>query len=425
MTTTTAATAQASQRAIAATGNAFVTEAFRQIEPDAICAYPITPQTSIVEKYAQLVADGKVKTEYVCVESEHSAMSATIGAAAGGCRAYTVTSAQGLAHMWEALYIASGLRLPIVMINVNRALSAPINIHGDHSDVMGARDAGWVIMMAENPQEAYDNTIMATRVAEDLLLPVMSTLDGFITIHSIMRGDVLDDATVKNFVGTYEPADSLLFGDAVTVGAFANLGPTYMKVKKAQRNAMDGALASVATVANEWQALTGRSYEHVETWGMEDADRAIVIMGSAAGNARAVARRLRKAGEKVGVVKVRTYRPFPAAEVAAALKGVDAIAVLDRAETFSSKAGPLALDTMSALYSAGIHTPLRTYIYGLGGNDVKLEQMDLVYEQLKQVGSDGVTGTINDTPRYLGIDCCDLPEATNTGTGNGEEKRNG
>ena len=391
------------QTAIAATGNAFVTEAFRQIEPDTMCAYPITPQTTIVEKFAQLVADGKVATEYVCTESEHSAMSATVGAAAAGARAYTVTAAQGLAHMWEELYIASGLRLPIVMINVNRALSAPINIHGDHSDIMGARDSCWVIIIAESPQEAYDNTIIATPVAEDILLPVMSSLDGFITSHSIMRGEVADDATVKAFVGEYTPRDDMMIGSPRTVGAFANLGPTYMKVKKAQRNAMDGALASIKRVGDEWASITGRSYDHVETWGMEDAERAIVIMGSAAGNARAVARKLRADGEKVGVVKVRTYRPFPVADLAAAVAHVDSIAVLDRAETFASQTGPLGLDVMGALYDAGITKPLRAYMYGLGGNDVKLDQMYQVFADLKEVDTDGVSGMVNATPRYLGI----------------------
>ena len=395
---------KAKQTTIAATGNAFVVEAFRQVEPDALCAYPITPQTTIVEKFAQLVADGHVATEYVCTESEHSAMSATVGAAAAGARAYTVTAAQGLAHMWEELYIASGLRLPIVMVNVNRALSAPINIHGDHSDIMGARDTCWVMLLAENPQEAYDNTIIATPVAEDVLLPVMSCLDGFITSHSIMRGDILDDDAVKEFVGEYQPIDDLMIGSPRTVGPFANLGPTYMKVKKAQRNAMDTALESVKRVGDEWAALTGRSYDHVECFGMEDAKRAIVVMGSAAGNARAVARRLRDAGEKVGVVKVRTYRPFPANDLATALEKVEAIAVLDRAETFSTPAGPLGTDVMAALYDAGISTPLRTYIYGLGGNDVKLEQMYQVFDDLKLVDSDGVSGISNPTPRYLGID---------------------
>ncbi|MCL2526202.1 MAG: pyruvate ferredoxin oxidoreductase [Coriobacteriia bacterium] len=394
------------QTTIAATGNTFVTEAFRQVEPDALCAYPITPQTTIVEKFAQLVADGDVATEYVCTESEHSAMTATIGAAAAGGRAYTATSAQGLAHMWEELYIASGLRLPIVMANVNRALSAPINIHGDHSDIMGARDTGWVMILAESPQEAYDNTIISTPVSEDLLLPVMSCLDGFITSHSIMRGDVAADATVKEFVGEYSPRDSLMFGEPRTVGPFANLGPTYMKVKKAQRDAMDRGLEVIKRVGDQWAEITGRSYDHVECWGMEDAERAIVVMGSAAGNARAVARSLREGGEKVGVVKIRTYRPFPLADVGAALAHVKAVAVLDRAETFSTLAGPLAKDTIAALFNAGVTVPVRNYIYGLGGNDVKLEQMYQVFDDLTKVDGDGIATSVNMTPRYLGIGPC-------------------
>ena len=391
------------QTTLAATGNAFVAQAFRQIEPDAICAYPITPQTTIVEEIALMVANGEITTEYVCVESEHSALSATIGAAAAGARAYTVTASQGLALMWEELHIASGLRLPIVMANANRALSAPINIHGDHSDIMGARDTGWIMFIAENPQEAYDNTIMSTAVAESVMLPVMTTLDGFITSHCIMRGDIVDDATVKRFVGRYSPSDSLLFGQPVTVGGFANLGSGYMKVKKAQRDAMDEALPVIKDVGDRWAEITGRSFDHIECYGIQDAEVAIVVMGSAAGNARAVARNLRQKGQRVGIVKVRTYRPFPADDIAKALSKVAAIAVMDRAETFSSQAGPLGLDVMSALYSSGMNTPVRTYMYGLGGNDLALEQIYQVFSDLYKVDSDGVVGVANKSPRYLGI----------------------
>ncbi|MDR1775325.1 MAG: pyruvate ferredoxin oxidoreductase [Actinomycetes bacterium] len=391
------------QRTIASTGNLFVAEAFRQIDPDAVCAYPITPQTTIVEEFAKFVANGRVHTEYVTVESEHSAMSATIGASAAGGRAFTVTSSQGLALMWEELHIASGLRLPIVMINANRAISAPINIHGDHSDVMGARDSGWIILMAENAQEAYDNTIIATRVAEAARLPVMPTLDGFITTHSIARGQVADDATVKAFVGEYVPDDSLLRSTSpVMVGAFANLGPTYMKVKKAERDAIDASLPIIGEVGAQWASVIGRDYGHVESYGVDDADLVVVIMGSAAGNVRAVVRRLREQGQRVGVVKVRTYRPFPAADLAAAVSGARAIAVLDRAESFGAPAGPLALDTLAALYGAGIQVPVRSYLYGLGGADVRLDLVEQVYADLADVADDG-DGLLNPTPRYLGI----------------------
>jgi pyruvate ferredoxin oxidoreductase alpha subunit len=388
------------QKTIAATGNGIVAEAYRQIEPDVICAYPITPQTTIVEEFAKFVAAGKVATEFVTVESEHSSMSACIGSAAAGARTFTATSSQGLALMYEELFVASGLRLPIVMINANRALSAPINIHGDHSDVMGARDTGWVILFAENAQEAYDQTIIAPRIAEANLLPVMPTLDGFITTHAIARAEVADDASVKSFVGTWNPEHALLDREAIMVGGFANLGNTYMKIKAAQRKAADGALVSIKSIADEWAALTGRPYDHVEGFGLEDAELVIVILGSAAGNARTVARDLRAAGKKVGIVKLRTYRPFPTAELAQALRGAKAVAVMDRSDSFGSFAGPLALDTMTALYSGDLHPQVRRYIYGLGGADVKLEYFHHVYEDLEA----SLTGAADPGLTYLGID---------------------
>lgn len=391
--------AQAEQKTIAATGNAFVAEAYRQIEPDVVCAYPITPQTTIVEEFAKFVAKGRVHTEYVAVESEHSSMSASIGSSAAGARTMTATSSQGLAFMWEELHVASGLRLPIVMTNTNRAISAPINIHCDHSDVMGARDTGWIILFAENAQEAYDNTLMAIRIAEANSLPVMPTLDGFITTHSIARAQVLEDADVKAFVGEFKPEHAMLEeGKPTTVGGFASLGNAYLEVKKAEREAIDASAPSILEIGKEFEALTGRGYSHLEGFEMEDAETAIIILGSSAGNARAVARDLRKEGKKVGVVKVRTYRPFPSKELAEMVKGCKAVAVLDRAESFGALAGPLALDTMSALYSEGVNIPLRTYIYGLGGSDVKLDLMRQVYEDLDKAAA----GEPNPGLTYLG-----------------------
>lgn len=391
--------AQAEQKTIAATGNAFVAEAYRQIEPDVVCAYPITPQTTIVEEFAKFVAKGRVHTEYVAVESEHSSMSASIGSSAAGARTMTATSSQGLAFMWEELHVASGLRLPIVMTNTNRAISAPINIHCDHSDVMGARDTGWIILFAENAQEAYDNTLMAIRIAEANSLPVMPTLDGFITTHSIARAQVLEDADVKAFVGEFKPEHAMLEeGKPTTVGGFASLGNAYLEVKKAEREAIDASAASILEIGKEFEALTGRGYSHIEGFEMEDAETAIIILGSSAGNARAVARDMRKEGKKVGVIKVRTYRPFPSKEIAEMVKGCKAVAVLDRAESFGALAGPLALDTMSALYSEGVNIPLRTYIYGLGGSDVKLDLMRQVYEDLDKAAA----GEPNPGLTYLG-----------------------
>jgi pyruvate ferredoxin oxidoreductase alpha subunit len=378
------------QKTVAVTGNVLVAEAMRQCAPDVMAAYPITPQTTIVEEFAKYVANGRVHTEYVTVESEHSVMSACVGASAAGARVMTATSSQGLALMWEELHIASGMRLPIVMANANRALSAPINIHCDHSDVMGARDTGWIILFAETAQEAYDNTIMAVRIAEhpDVLLPVMSTLDGFITTHSIDRAEMMDDETVAAFVGSYVPENALLdIEHPITHGAFAGLGGPYFEFKKTQRLAMERARGVVKSVATEWSALTGRPFGMIETFGMEDADVAVVVMGSTAGNTRHVVRELRAKGVKAGVVKVRCFRPFPSAELADALKGVKAVAVMDRAESFGADGGPLFLEVRSALYDLDRRVPVVDYVYGLGGSDVKTELIDRVYTDLSDIAS--------------------------------------
>ena len=380
----------ATQKTVAATGNTLVAEAMRQCAPDMMAAYPITPQTTIVEEFAKFVANGRVHTEYVTVESEHSAMSACIGASAAGARVMTATSSQGLAYMWEELHIASGMRLPIVMANANRALSAPINIHCDHSDVMGARDTGWIILFAETAQEAYDNTIMSVRIAEhpDVLLPVMPTLDGFITTHSIDRAQIMDDETVTAFVGDYVPENSLLDTEnPVCHGSFAGLGGPYFEFKKSQRMAIERSREVIKAVGAEWSAISGRPFGMIETFGMDDADVAVVVLGSTAGNARHVARDLRSRGVKVGVVKVRCFRPFPYAELAEALAGVKAVAVLDRSESFGAEGGPLFLEVRSALYDLDARVPVVDYIYGLGGADVKTELIERVFTDLSDIAS--------------------------------------
>ncbi|MDO9557960.1 MAG: pyruvate ferredoxin oxidoreductase [Coriobacteriia bacterium] len=380
----------ATQKTVSTTGNIVVADAMRQCRPDVMAAYPITPQTTIVEEFAAYVAQGRVHTEYITVESEHSAMSACIGASAAGARVMTATSSQGLALMWEELHIASGMRLPIIMANANRALSAPINIHCDHSDAMGARDAGWVMLFAETAQEAYDNTIMATRIGEnpDVLLPVMSCLDGFITTHSIDRIDVLDDDTVAGFVGEYVPQNALLDIDQpVTHGAFSGLGGPFFEFKRAQRDAIERSREVIKSVAAEYSELSGRPFGAIETWGMEDAEVAIVVIGSTAGNTRHVARQLRAQGVKAGVVKVRVFRPFPYAELAATLSGVKAVAVMDRAESFGAEGGPLFLEVRSALYDAETRVPIVGYIYGLGGSDVRLDLIERVYADLSDIAA--------------------------------------
>jgi pyruvate ferredoxin oxidoreductase alpha subunit len=395
-------------KVISSTGNGMVTEAFRQAAPDVVAAYPITPQTTIIEGYSKLVADGKVHTELVATESEHSALSACVGASAAGARVATATSSQGLALMWEELYIASGMRLPIVLANANRALSAPINIHGDHSDIMGARDAGWIILMAENAQEAYDNTLISFRIAEhpEVLLPVLTCLDGFITTHAMERCELIDDATVSKFVGNYEPTNALLdLENPVSHGMFANLGGSYMNFRLAQRRAFEEATPHIQAVGDEWAAISGRPFEAVEAWGMEDAEYAVVIIGSAAGNVRHVARELRATGKKVGVVRVRLYRPFPAAELAAILTGTDgkssknlkAVAIMDRADSLGAEQAPLALDVRSALYSAQKFIPTKNYIYGLGGADVTQDIIQNIYAELEGVAAGTIDGSIKFT----------------------------
>jgi len=378
------------QKTIAVTGNVLVAEAIRQASPDVIPAYPITPQTTVVEELAKFVANGRMHAEYVNVESEHSAMSSAIGASAAGARVATATSSQGLALMWEELHVAAGMRLPIVMFNANRALSAPINIHCDHSDIMGARDTGWIILFAETAQEAYDNTVMSFRIAEhpDVLLPVMTTADGFITTHSIDRAQVMDDETVAAFVGSYVPQFALLDTEhPVSHGNFAGLGGPYFEFKRSERMAIERSRGVINEIGAEWSALCGRPFGMIETFGMEDAEIAIVVIGSTAGNSRHVAREMRAKGVKAGVVKIRCFRPFPHAELAAALEGVKAVAVLDRSESFGAEGGPLFLETRSALYDATDRPAVVNYIYGLGGSDVKTELIERVYTDLSDIAA--------------------------------------
>ncbi|HHY18844.1 MAG TPA: pyruvate ferredoxin oxidoreductase, partial [Firmicutes bacterium] len=312
------------------TGNEAMAEAMRQINPDVVAAYPITPQTEIVQLFSNAVADGKVNTEFVTVESEHSAMSATIGAASAGARSMTATSANGLAYMWEVVYIAASMRLPIVMPVVNRALSGPINIHCDHSDSMGARDSGWIQIYSENSQEAYDNLIQAIRIAEhkDVHLPVMVCMDGFIISHGMEIIEAEDDETVRKFVGTREPMYSLLDKDnPITMGPL-DLQDFYFEHKKQQAEAMKNSAEVILEVAKEWNEITGRQYDMIEEYRMEDAEIAVVVIGSAAGTSKVVVDQLREQGVKAGLVKIRVFRPFPKEEIAKALANTKAVAIL-------------------------------------------------------------------------------------------------
>ena len=394
----------ADQKIVAIVGTDAVAEAMRQINPDVVAAYPITPQTAIVETYSQMAADGLVKSRMVAVESEHSAMSAAIGAAAAGARVITCTSSQGLALMWELLYIASGLRLPIVMPNVNRSLSAPINIHCDHGDSMGARDAGWIQLFSENAQEAYDNTVQAVRIAEnpDVLLPVMVLMDGFIISHSIDRVELLDDKAVRDFVGEYQPPYSLLDADnPVSVGNFDSLYGYYFEFKRQQEEAMLNSLEVIKKVGEEFGKISGRSYGLFETVGMEDAEFAIVALGSAAGTVRHEVQAMRAKGIPIGMIKLRVFRPFPAEELAVALSGVKAAAVLDRSDTFAGNiGGPVFIELRSSLYDLGKRPLLINYVYGLGGRDLSRELINHAAAELAEVAR---SGQVKQLVNYLGL----------------------
>lgn len=372
------------------TGNETAGFAMKQIEPDVVCAFPITPQTELMHKFADYVNDGAVKTELVLVESEHSAMSGVVGAAAAGVRTMTATSSQGLALMWEILYIAAGMRLPIVMPMVNRALSAPINIHCDHSDSMGCRDSGWIQLYCENNQEIYDTMIQAIRIAEDkrILLPVMVCFDGFIISHTTERLEVLSDDEVKKFIGKYEPKFSLFdFKKPITFGPL-DLPDYYYEVKRQEAEAMDNAPAVILEVAKEYAKLTGRSYGFFEEYKLADAELAIVVINSAAGTAKVVVDELRAKGQKVGLLKLRSFRPFPVKEVAEALKNAKAIAVMDRAISFGAHGGPVFNEIRSALYASDKKPVIASFIYGLGGRDVGTSTIEetcrILAEELKR-----------------------------------------
>lgn len=389
-------------KTVAMTGNVACAQAMRQIDPDVVAAYPITPQTTIVEEFSNYVAKGQVKTEYVTVESEHSAMSACIGAAAAGSRVVTATASQGLALMWEMLYIAAGLRLPIVMHNVNRTLSAPINIHCDHSDSMGARDAGWIQLFSEDAQEAYDNTIQAVRIGEhpDVHTPVMVMLDGFIVSHAIARLELLEDDQVKEFVGEYKPGYHLLNpSQPVSMGAFDGLHGNYFEFKRAQIEGIRNSKQVIIDIGREFGEMSGRSYGFFEPFEMDDAEIAVVVMGSTAGTTRAVVKELRAGGVKAGMIKLRAFRPFPGPELAAALRDMKAIAVMDRAESIGADAGPAYLEIRNALYDLERRPPVVNYIYGLGGRDVGLELIRQVFTDLGDVASGRPLEAVN----YLGL----------------------
>ena len=383
-------------------GNEAATIAMKQINPDVVAAFPITPSTEIPQYFSTFVSNGTVDTEFVAVESEHSAMSACIGAEAAGGRAMTATSANGLSFMWEMIYIASSMRLPIVMSLVNRAVSGPLNIHNDHSDAMGVRDAGWIMLFSENNQEAYDNLVMAHRIAEhkDVLLPLMVCQDGFITSHSIENIELIEDDKVKEFVGKYKPEHYLLNAKEPIAMGPLDLQAYLFEHKKQQAQAMINAKQVILDVAKDFEKMTGRSYSFFEEYKLEDAEIAIVCMNSTAGTTKFVVDELRSNGIKAGLLKVRVYRPFPAEEIAKALSHVKAVAVLDKADSLNAAGGALYTDVTSAMYVNKNQVPTVNYIYGIGGRDTKGDDIKGVYEDLQKIAQ---TGNIENPYRYMGL----------------------
>ena len=382
-------------------GNEAIAYAMKQINPDVMGAFPITPSTEIPQYFSTYVDNGEVDTEFIAVESEHSAMSTCIGAQAAGARAISATSSCGLIYMAEMLYVAASDRLPITLAVSCRALSGPININNDHSDIMSVRDAGWIMLYAETNQEAYDNYLMAMRVGEAVQLPIMICQDGFITSHAIENIELVETDKVKAFVGEYHPEHYLLKKDEpMAVGAYAT--PVYyIEAKRQQAQAMMDAKDVIKQVSKEFAEMTGRSYGLIEKFMMDDAEEAIVIIGSSAGTAKEAVKVLREQGKKVGLIKIRSIRPFPAEEIAEALKNVKTFAVMDKADSFNGHCGPMGSEVATAMYANNITAPkMINYIYGLGGRDVRVESIQRVFEELEKITASGETG---ETYRYLDV----------------------
>ena len=399
--TVTTEGAVCTQVGCAYTGDEAVAYAAKQCDIDVVAAYPITPQTIIVERFSDYVANGEVDTEFLHVESEHSAMSACVGASLAGGRVFTSTASQGLALMHEVLYLASGLRCPIVMAVVNRALSAPINIHGDQSDMMGSRDCGWIQLYAENGQEAYDLTIQAFKIAEceSVQLPVTVNLDGFTVSHATESMKSIADEDVKRFLPLRKPVFKLDPASPISVGGMA-LPEYYYETKRQQEEALRLSDEVVQKVGKEYGELTGRSYGYMETFGLEDADAAIIALGSTCGTVRSVAKQLRAKGEKVGSIKLWMYRPFPTEELLSTIKDLKALAVMDKAISFGAPYGALCSDIASALQNTGSELRLLNMIYGLGGRDIAASTIESVFEEALQTAK---TGKVKERIRFLDV----------------------
>lgn len=372
-------------------GNEAVAYAIRQINPDVMPAFPITPSTEIPQMVSTYIANGQVDTEFIPVESEHSAMSAAIGAEAAGARTLTATSSAGLALMWEELLLAASNRMPIALALVNRTLSGPININCDHTDGMGARDTGWIQIYSENNQEAYDNFIQAFPIAEDIRvhLPIMICQDGFITSHAVENIELLEDEPVKKFVGEYQPQEYLLNpGKPIAVGPYS-VSNYAMEARKNQELAMENSKEVILEVAKKFADMSGRQYGLFEEYKTEDADYIMLIMGSAAGTAKEAVDELREQGKKVGALKLRVFRPFPEKEIAEALKNCKAVAIMDRCESYNGNSGPLGSEVTAGLYRNKVMIEAVNYIYGLAGRDFTVNHAKDIFAELEAVCKEG------------------------------------
>ena len=402
------------QKMMALAGDQAVAYAAKQSDVDVVAAYPITPQTIIVEKFSEYVANGEVETEFVCTESEHSAMTASLTASVTGARAFTATASAGLALMHEMLFVTSGCRAPVVMAIANRALSAPLNIHGDHSDTMAQRDSGWIQMYAENSQEAYDLIIQAFKIGEnnDVSLPVMVGLDGFTLSHTLENVETLLDDDVKQFIGIRKISNVLTHEgklapfrldpkNPMTMGPIA-LQNYYFEFKRQQEQAMKNALLVIQDVNNKYGELTGRKYGNglVDPYFLEDAEIAVICLGSTAGTMKTVVDKFRKEGVKVGLLRIRTFRPFPTDTIKSLLKNIKAIAVMDKSMSFGGNGGPVYHEIRHSLYEIESKPFIVNYIYGLGGRDTSPAKLGTIFEDLQHIIK---TQKIKEPIKYLGL----------------------
>lgn len=405
---------QVKQETMALNGDEAVAYAVKQCDVDVVAAYPITPQTIIVEKFSEYVANGEVLTEFVCTESEHSAITACLAASATGARTFTASASAGLALMHEMLFVTSGSRAPVVMAIANRALSSPLNIHGDQSDSMAERDSGWIHIYVENAQEAYDSIIQAFKIAEDVgvSLPIIIGLDGFTLSHTLENVDVLPDEAVKQFVGERQLPNVLTHEgktvpfkldpeNPMTMGPIA-MPNYYFEFKRQQEEAMKNALKRIQEVNSEYAKITGRSYGNglADAYKLDDAEIAVVCVGSTSGTLKVIVDELRQEGVKAGLLRLRTFRPLPVEELRRALGNVAAIAVMDKSMSFGGNGGAVYHEVRHALYDAKTHPFIVNYIYGLGGRDSSPRELRRIFEELLRIAK---TGRVEKQVNYLGL----------------------